>query len=90
MQIWEIYNAEWQGRKKKEKKISRYKWWGRLQHLNPPCTQVKNPERKTGAAFLFCSLAAPYPPDLPGPAALFAAASSGDSPRTAAASKLGS
>lgn len=51
---------------KKKKKISRYKWWVRLQHLNAPCTQVQNPERKTGTAFLFCSLAARYPPDLRG------------------------
>lgn len=50
--------------------ISRHKWRGRLQHLNPSSTQVKNPERKTGAAaFLFCSPAARYPPDPPGTAA---------------------
>lgn len=76
---------------KKENKIFENTSGGeRLQHLNPCCTQVKNPERKTGAAFLFCSLAARYPPDLPGPAAFFAAASTGDSPRTADAAKLNS
>lgn len=40
---------------------------------------MTNPEHKPGAAFLFCSPAARYPPDPPGPAAPFAAASSGDS-----------
>lgn len=93
MQIWEIYYVEWEGaggEGRGKKNISRYKRWGRLQPPNPPCTQVKNPEHKPGAAFLFCSPAARYPPDPPGPAAPFAAASSGDSPRTAAASQLGS
>lgn len=67
MQIWEIYYVERQGG---VGIISRHEWWGRLQHLNPSCTQVKNPERKTGAAaFLFCSPAARYPPDPPGTAA---------------------